>query len=175
MAIERTTDACSALYRDSCLYIVPGSHKTPRAPEQRKHSETTEPPNDPCDMPGVMQVDLKRSCSEPLNLYVILIREYRLAGETVFYNSNILHCAVYDHTTVRATLHASMGDVRGGATRARNVLQHGLDWIKGEEFKKSLEALGDGNVQKRAFKMWTNLLKMQEGIDVGNLGYSLSS
>jgi hypothetical protein len=68
-----------------------------------------------------------------------------------------------------------MGDVRGGATRARNVLQHGLDWIKGEEFKKSLEALGDGNVRKRAFKMWTNLLKMQEGIDMGNLGYSLSS
>jgi len=146
----------TALYRDSCLYIVPGSHKTPRAPEQRKHSETMEPPNDPCDMPGVMQVDLK-------------------PGETVFYNSNILHCAVYDHNTVRATLHASMGDVRGGATRARNVLQHGLDWIKGEEFKKSLEALGDGNVRKRAFKMWTNLLKMQEGIDMGNLGYSLSS
>ncbi|KAF8346334.1 hypothetical protein F5887DRAFT_961418 [Amanita rubescens] len=48
----------TALYRDSCLYIVPGSHKTPRTLEQRKHSETMKPPNDPFDMPGVMQVNL---------------------------------------------------------------------------------------------------------------------
>lgn len=68
-----------------------------------------------------------------------------------------------------------MGDVRGGTTRARNVLQHGLDWIKGEEFRKSLEAVRDSNVRKRAFKMWTNLLEMQDGIDVGSLGYSLSN
>jgi len=146
----------TALYRDSCLYIVPGSHKTPRTLEQRKHSETMKPPNDPFDMPGVMQVNLG-------------------PGETVFYNSNILHCATYDHNTVRATLHASMGDVRGGATRARNVLQHGLDWIKGEEFKRSLKEVGGGKARERAFTMWTNLLKMQESVDVDNLGYSLSS
>ncbi len=68
-----------------------------------------------------------------------------------------------------------MGDVRGGATRARNVLQHGLDWIKGEEFKRSLKAVADAKARERAFTMWTNLLKMQESVDVDNLGYSLSS
>lgn len=99
----------------------------------------------------------------------------RKAGETVFYNSNILHCATYDRNTVRATLHASMGDVRGGVTRARNVLQHGLDWIKGKAFKRSLEAVGDAKARERAFTMWTNLLKMQESVDVDTLGYSLGS
>lgn len=51
----------SALYRDSCLYIVPGSHRVPRTVEQRKHSETMEPPRDPLDMPGVVQLTLQRA------------------------------------------------------------------------------------------------------------------
>ncbi|KAG6876824.1 hypothetical protein C0993_000172 [Termitomyces sp. T159_Od127] len=51
----------TALYRDSCLYIVPGSHREPRTVEQRKHSETMEPPKDPLDMPGAVQLTLQRA------------------------------------------------------------------------------------------------------------------
>ena len=59
-------------------------------------------------------------------------------GETVFYNSNILHCAVYNSKEQRATLHGCMGDIRGGFSRARNILQHGLGWMKGPAFAQTL-------------------------------------
>ncbi|KXN91337.1 hypothetical protein AN958_01312 [Leucoagaricus sp. SymC.cos] len=127
----------TALYTDSCLYIVPRSHKTPRTPEQRRLSETHEPPEDPMDMPGAIQLTLQ-------------------PGETVFYNSNILHCAAYDSKAKRATLHATVGDIRGGSTRARNVLQHGLDWMKSDEFRNSLPD------DLRARTMLDNLLTMQK-------------
>ncbi|EPQ53304.1 hypothetical protein GLOTRDRAFT_79428 [Gloeophyllum trabeum ATCC 11539] len=137
----------TALYDDSCLYVVPGSHKTPRTPEQRKHSSTSEAPKDPMDMPGAIQVTIK-------------------AGETVFYNSNILHCATYSRAQQRATLHATMGDTRGGATRARNILQHGLDWMKSEQFRETLDEKG------RA--MLGRLVKMQDSVN-GDVGYSLAN
>ena len=50
----------SALYRDSCLYVVPGSHKISRTPEQRVHSETLDAPVDPLLMPGSIQLTLQR-------------------------------------------------------------------------------------------------------------------
>jgi hypothetical protein len=53
----------SALYEDACLYIVPGSHKQPRTPEQRQKSSTQEAPKDPMDMPGALQVNIKRTSS----------------------------------------------------------------------------------------------------------------
>ncbi|KAF8883033.1 hypothetical protein BD779DRAFT_1612376 [Infundibulicybe gibba] len=105
----RLTDSptvVSALYRDSCLYLVPGSHKTPRTPAQRQHSETLAPPTNPLDMPGSIQLTLQ-------------------PGETVFYNSNILHCATYNPKERRATLHATMGD-------------HGLDWMQDKRFQQGL-------------------------------------
>ncbi|KXN84189.1 hypothetical protein AN958_12893 [Leucoagaricus sp. SymC.cos] len=95
-----------ALYTDGCLYIVPNSHKIPRTLERCHLSETYEPPEDPMDMPGAIQLT-----HQP--------------GETVFYNSNILHCAAYDSKAKRATLHAMVGDIHGGSMRARNTLQHG--------------------------------------------------
>lgn len=51
----------SALYEDSCLFVVPGSHSQPRTPEQRLLSSTQEPPKDPMDMPGAIRVTLKRT------------------------------------------------------------------------------------------------------------------
>lgn len=51
----------SALYRDACLYVVPGSHDTPRTPRQRALSETQDAPKDPLDMPGAIQVILERA------------------------------------------------------------------------------------------------------------------
>ena len=49
----------SALYDDSCLYVVPGTHKQPRTNEQRIQSSTMEAPSDPFDMPGAIPVHLK--------------------------------------------------------------------------------------------------------------------
>ncbi|KAF8582427.1 hypothetical protein K439DRAFT_1413370 [Ramaria rubella] len=136
----------TALYDDSCLYVVPKSHKQPRTSAQRDRSSTLDPPRDPLDMPGVKQVHLK-------------------AGETIFYNSNILHCATYDCHSPRATLHACMGDSRGGGARARNVLQHGLEWMKDTGF---VDTFPEG----RARSMWENLVKMEKR-NGGKIEYSL--
>ncbi|KAF8906986.1 hypothetical protein CPB84DRAFT_1675092 [Gymnopilus junonius] len=109
----------TALYVDSCLFIVPGSHKIPRTAEQRKLSSGQIPEN-PMDMPGARRVVLQ-------------------PGETFFYNNNILHCAAYSSKEQRATLHGCVGDATGGSSRARNILQHGLDWMKGHEFRRTLQ------------------------------------
>ncbi|KDQ57915.1 hypothetical protein JAAARDRAFT_129673 [Jaapia argillacea MUCL 33604] len=136
----------TALYEDSCLYLVPGSHKTSRTPEQRLHSSSLDPPKNPLEMPGAIQVTLQ-------------------PGETAFYNSNILHCATYNPRERRATLHATMGDARGGSTRARNVLQHGLAWMKEEAFPKTLDARGQA--------MLDRIIDLQKG--TGEVGYSLAN
>jgi hypothetical protein len=49
-----------ALYPDSCLYLVPMSHKNPRTEEQHNHSNTMEPPTDPFVMPGSIRLTLQR-------------------------------------------------------------------------------------------------------------------
>ncbi|KAJ3509579.1 hypothetical protein NLJ89_g5148 [Agrocybe chaxingu] len=138
----------TALYPDSCLYVVPGSHKIPRTPEQRRLS-SGQIPEQPLDMPGAIQVSLK-------------------PGETVFYNSNILHCAAYSSKERRATLHACIGDANGGSTRARNVLQHGLDWMKGPEFRDSLPT-------EDAKVMFEKLLAMYNTTDRDRIGFSLQN
>ena len=86
-----------------------------------------------------------------------------LAGETVFYNSNILHCGVYNSKQHRATLHGCMGDTRGGSTRARNVLQHGLLWMTEDRFRDQLS--------ERGARMLQALIDMKEGVK-GDVGYS---
>lgn len=53
--------AGSALYEDACLYIVPGSHRRLRDGAQRTLSSASEPPKNPLDMPGSLQVTLKRA------------------------------------------------------------------------------------------------------------------
>ncbi|KAH8551490.1 hypothetical protein BGW37DRAFT_537989 [Umbelopsis sp. PMI_123] len=106
----------TALYDDSCLYVIPASHSRARTPEQRDITI-----NDPLsrNMPGQLQVHLK-------------------AGQTVFYNNNILHRAIYYCANKRATLHASFGSTEGGHHRAANIFQHGLDWMNEERFYKTL-------------------------------------
>ncbi|KAJ3861084.1 MAG: hypothetical protein NXY57DRAFT_1005446 [Lentinula lateritia] len=136
----------TALYEDSCLYVVPGSHQIARTPEQRVHSCTIDPPSDPLDMPGAVLLTLK-------------------PGETVFYNSNILHCAAYDHTVKRATLHACTADARYGTARGRNILQHGLSWVNDERFKDQLTPRGK--------RMLGRLLELQKSIPTNEISYSL--
>ncbi|KZV94666.1 hypothetical protein EXIGLDRAFT_834866, partial [Exidia glandulosa HHB12029] len=139
----------TALFDDASLFVVPGSHSVPRTGEQRAQSSTMDPPEDPMTMPGVLQVSLKR-------------------GDTVFYNNNILHCATYSKDTPRVTLHGCMGDARGGSTRARNILQHSLEWMREDRFSSSL--------QGRSRSMWERLMKMDETArgDGASMGYSLA-
>ncbi|KAI6008728.1 hypothetical protein F5J12DRAFT_49901 [Pisolithus orientalis] len=138
----------TALYEDSCLFIVPKSHRIPRTAEQRAHSITQDAPKNPLDMPDAIRVTLR-------------------PGETVFYNSNVLHCATYDLKKPRCTLHACVGDVKGGSTRARNVLQHGLRWMTEDRFRSQLGEKGRAMVQR--------LIAMQTSVEGQALGYSLSN
>ena len=108
----------TALYEDDCLIVIPGSHHRPRTAEERKMIDE----NLNCVLPDQLVVNLK-------------------PGQTVFYNNNILHRGVYplDTEKKRRTLHACIGLTIGGAKRADNILQHGLEWMKNEEeMKKSL-------------------------------------
>jgi len=136
----------TALHPDDCLYVVPGSHKVPRTPEQRLHSSGSEAPARPLDMPGSIRVELK-------------------AGETVIYNQNILHCASYSNASPRITLHACIGNSSpspnsegggGGQTRARNILQHGVGWMKEDRFRDNVEAVAGA----RGVRMWENLVRL---------------
>ena len=83
----------------------------------------------------------------------------------MFYNNNILHCASYSPNRPRATLHACIGDTRGGSTRARNILQHGLEWMEEEEFRETLNSEGR--------QMLERLVRMQEEFHGKDVGYSL--
>jgi hypothetical protein len=57
-----------------------------------------------------------------------------------------------------------MGDTRGGPSRARNVLQHGLNWMKEDRFHDGLNDRGKA--------MLSRLVEMQKGVN-GDVGYSL--
>ena len=118
-------------------------------------------------MPGAICVTLKRVYIPPVGYHSVAHSrgDIHSAGETVFYNSNILHCGTYDSSKKRATLHACMGSTRGGATRARNILQHGLNWMTEDAFRDGL------NEQGKA--MLDRLIKMKQG--AGEVGYSLSN
>lgn len=41
-----------------------------------------------------------------------------------------------------------MGDVRGGSVRARNVLQHDLEWMDEERFVGQLNERGQGMLRR---------------------------
>ncbi|KZF19121.1 hypothetical protein L228DRAFT_201358, partial [Xylona heveae TC161] len=110
-----------ALYPDSALVVVPGSHKRARTEAERQadlfdgEDETDESERESQKkkkkMPGQIPVTMQ-------------------PGDVVFYNNNILHRGVYDRDAERATLHGSVGVLAGGDTRARNVLQHGVgEWV----------------------------------------------
>lgn len=58
-----------------------------------------------------------------------------------------------------------MGDIRGGSTRARNVLQHGLDWMKEDAFREGLNDRGK--------LMLSRLIDMQ--LRNKQVGYSLTN
>lgn len=128
-----------ALYDDSSLIVVPGTHARARTEAERAADPFEQ------NMPGQMIVHMK-------------------AGDAVFYNNNILHRGAYKSTIERMTLHGSIGHVKGSAQRARNVLQHGVgQWIEQVDFAALPEDL-----RKRAETMRGNLMAMgREAGDVG--------
>jgi hypothetical protein len=134
-----------ALYEDSSLIVVPGSHRRIRTPTERNAEPYA------AELPGQVTVTLH-------------------AGDALFYDSNILHRGVYkgidaETETGRMTLHGSVGLAGHGKQRARQVLQHGVgEWIDKAQF--TLE----GKVGERAENMRKKLVEMGRGDDVG---YSL--
>jgi ectoine hydroxylase-related dioxygenase (phytanoyl-CoA dioxygenase family) len=128
----------TALYDDECLLVVPGSHCRPRTEEERR--VTLEDPRGHISSEKVVRLK---------------------AGETVFYDHNILHRAVYPTEPVRLTLHACMGTIQAGVERAKNVLQHKMEWVR--------EVRYDGQLEK----MRKNLVALRDGVGEKELGYSL--
>ncbi|GAO50192.1 hypothetical protein SAICODRAFT_85253 [Saitoella complicata NRRL Y-17804] len=129
----------TALYADSCLMVVPGSHNRVRTHQER--DITIHNPRDPLE--GELRVDLQ-------------------PGDTVFYDNNILHRGVYGTTPVRATLHGCIGTTGAGPERARNILQHDMNWVRDVQYTGRLE------------RMRLNLIRMAESVGADDLGYSLS-
>lgn len=177
---RRTASSFSALYDDDCLYVVPKSHTVVSTPEQRALSTTKATPDDPLMMPGALQVKLKRSSLlfryKMSGIRVLVQTETTsnvstIAGDTVIYNNNILHTGRYTPDQKRATLHACMGNSRGGTARARNILQHDVRWMRSPEFSttfqnfdKSKAGFEDGEeVEVRLRRMWELLLEMEKG------------
>ena len=134
-----------ALYEDSSLVVVPGSHRRVRTQTEREADPYA------AELPGQVTVTLN-------------------AGDGLFYDSNILHRGVYkgidaETETGRMTLHGSVGLTGHGKQRARQVLQHGVgEWINQMHF-----TLG-GAIGERAEAMRRRLVEMGRGEDVG---YSL--
>jgi hypothetical protein len=97
-----------ALCEDSCLIVVPGTHKRARTSEER---EVTLAPGKNGRISGQLIVQLR-------------------PGDCVFYNNNILHRGVYNSKVERITLHGSYGHGTNGKSRSQNVLQHGVaEWL----------------------------------------------
>ncbi len=131
-----------ALYDDTSLIVVPGSHARARTEVERAADPYME------NMPNQLSVSLG-------------------AGDIVFYKNNILHRGVYDSTVPRMTLHGSIGHVAAGHARARNVLQHGVGaWVD----RCNFDGLEDEKVRKRADLMREKLLKL--GREAKHVGFS---
>lgn len=97
-----------ALTEDSCLIVVPGSHKRVRTEEER--AKTLDDSRKE-HISGQISVELH-------------------PGDVVFYNNNILHRAQYSAKQERLTLHGSYGHKEKGRARAKGILQHGVaKWL----------------------------------------------
>jgi nicotinamide N-methyltransferase len=147
-----------ALYPDSSLLVVPGSHLRPRT--------------------AVEAAALNADPWCPLEELEGAIAAELGPGDCVFYDNNILHRGVYEPASKRerATLHGSVGHVRAGEgggkgnVRARNVLQHGISWIGEVDFGELL----DGEKERsRAEEMRRRLVEMGGGKTEKEVGFSL--
>lgn len=69
-----------------------------------------------------------------------------------------------------------MGDVRGGSRRARMILQHKIDWIRGDRFSETFKAQATApeadTVTARLEGMRDRLLAMADSVGGQKLEYS---
>ncbi|KAK8850685.1 hypothetical protein IAR55_004605 [Kwoniella newhampshirensis] len=130
----------AALYDDESLSAIPGSHARIRTPEEREANLSGGA------MPGSATLALK-------------------AGETVFYNNNIMHVGKYTPENKRRTLHGCYGSPPpGDDTRARNILQHDLSYCRDPRFREL--------VSDDLKPMLDKLNSWQERFDGVEVGYS---
>nr|POE56804.1 hypothetical protein CFP56_33776 [Quercus suber] len=128
-----------ALYKDTSLVVVPGSHRRARTEIERG----ADPYED--ELPGQQIVRLD-------------------AGDVLFYDNNILHRGVYDSKGgERMTLHGTMGLAMADPERARNILQHGIGtWVARSDFS----GLPDRRIRELALGMQQRLVEMGSGDEV---------
>lgn len=114
------------LYEDASLILVPGSHLRARSAEEEK----------------MLQADPYAATDKVDGAVALRL----MPGDCIFYDNNVLHRGAYDAKVERATLHGSVGDMRGGTARAQNVLQHAIgDWIQ----ECTFESLGEPGAPAR--------------------------
>lgn len=85
------------------------------------------------------------------------------AWQTVFYDQDLIHRGVYDHTKRRATLHFCIGKALGGHMRAWNVCRTGIEWMKDQRF---IDALPE-NMRPCYHNLWTNKDKADAELEGG--------
>lgn len=162
-------NAC--LYDDDCLFVVPGTHARIRDEAECKANAEIPPAAKLFKGENDSGFDGDWEIDPPTTLRVRL-----KAGQTAFYSQRILHRASYLPSRHRATLHGCYGEVSchdnvqaeqnvSASERARNVLQHGVEWMKDDSFGEQLP--------ERLKPMWKNLLVMSEKNKPEDLGYSL--
>ncbi|GAC95240.1 phytanoyl-CoA dioxygenase [Pseudozyma hubeiensis SY62] len=191
----------TALYDDDCLFIVPGTHRRLRTDAEVKANNAQAPP--------ATQVDTSQRHGDREDGFGAdgswigvdppdTLRVKLKAGQTAFYSQRILHRASYLPSAKRATLHGCFGDAsqggNGPAERARNVLQHGVEWMRDPEFGESLpDTLRPSKYAKVAastfpswtdhspssdlnsLAVWANLLRMDAAYADKGLGFSLAN
>ncbi|KAK0524955.1 hypothetical protein OC834_005338 [Tilletia horrida] len=183
----------AALYDDACLFVVPGTHRRVRTEQERKANATPPPPPTPIPQGKELSTQEKEALDgawelDPPTTQRVVLK----AGQSAFYSQRILHRASYLPNQIRATLHGCYGesgnetpsssstsssdtapkdahptDTSVGEQRARNVLQHGVEWMKDPQFGAALP--------ERLRPMWDNLLRMERQWAGKNLGYSLDN
>lgn len=135
----------TALYDDDCLFIVPGTHRRLRTKPEIEANNAKAPPatrTEATQSNTEQQQGFAPDGSwigvDPPNTLRVKLKP----GQTAFYSQRILHRASYLPSAKRATLHGCFGDAshggNGPAERARNVLQHGVEWMRDPCFGKSL-------------------------------------
>lgn len=136
----------TALYDDDCLFIVPATHRRLRTAAEVS-ANNAKPPAATQIGPSQSESEQQQTDFAPDGSWVGVdppntLRVKLKPGQTAFYSQRILHRASYLPSAKRATLHGCFGDAsqggNGPAERARNVLQHGVEWMRDPAFGKSL-------------------------------------
>lgn len=192
----------TALYDDDCLFIVPGTQRRLRTPAEIQANNAKAPPATLVGKDGDQEKEQQSFAHDgawqgvdPPNTLRVKLKP----GQTAFYSQRILHRASYLPSAKRATLHGCFGDAsesdKAAAERARNILQHGVEWMRDPKFSEALpKSLKPSKFRPLrsvagcrdlfanlpllflvANKVWANLIRMDAACADKDLGYSLDN